>query len=53
VDAFSRLFRSISFYEQTDVACPECDECHLTHDIVDDVYRCENCEGVFTAAADE
>ena len=40
-----------TFYEQTDIVCPECDDCHLTLDILDDVYRCDNCEGVFTAAA--
>ena len=42
-----------TFYEQTDIVCPECDDCHLTLDIVDDVYRCENCDGVFTAADDD
>ena len=28
-----------TFYEQTDVVCPECEDCHLTRDILDDVYR--------------
>jgi len=41
------------FDESTDLVCPECDECHLTLDIVDDVYRCENCDGVFAAATDD
>ena len=31
-----------TFYEESDLACPECDECYLTLDIIDAVYRYES-----------
>jgi len=39
-----------TFYEEAEIACRECEDWHLSFDILDDVYRCENCESVFTAA---
>ena len=42
-----------TFYEQTDIVCPECDDCHLTLDIIDQVYRCEGCESTFTVTTDD
>ena len=39
-----------SFCEQTDIVCSECNDRYLTFDIVDDLYRCEICGSVFTAA---
>ena len=49
---FLWLHYQYTFYDETEeIVCPECGDCHLTLDILDDVYRCDNCEGVFTAAA--
>ena len=42
-----------TFYEETAIVCSECEDCHLVFDIVDDVYRCEHCESVFTSAAND
>ena len=39
-----------SFCEQTDIVCSECNDRYLTFDIVGDLYRCEICGSVFTAA---
>ena len=39
-----------TFYEEAEIAYRECEDWHLSFDILDDVYRCENCESVFTAA---
>ena len=39
-----------TFYEETEIVCSECEDCHLTLDILDDVYRYDNCESCFTSA---
>jgi uncharacterized protein (DUF983 family) len=39
-----------SLTEPTEITCPECEDCHLTRDILDDVFRCDSCESYFTSA---